>query len=57
MYEPGCSRRLCVICEDAYEVVGANTRCSDVTDAGWNEEFNLSKQVAVNVEDLYTGRW
>ena len=47
-----------MICADAYEVVGADTKldsCSDVTNVGWEEEFDFSNQVAVSVEDLYEG--
>ena len=52
--------RLCVICEDACEVVGADTKLdsrSNVTNAGWDEEFDFSNQVAVSVDDLYEGGW
>ncbi len=50
----------CVICEDACEVVGADTKldgCGNLTDAVWDKEFDFSNQVAVSVEDLYEGGW
>ena len=41
-------------------MVGANTKLDNsgnVTNAWWDEEFDLSDQVAVSVEDLYDGGW
>ena len=40
--------------------IGANSKldgCGDVTDAGWDEEFDFGNKVAVSVEDLNKGRW
>ena len=49
-----------MICEDACEVVGADTKldgCGNVTDARWNDEFDTSDEIAMIVEDVYAGGW